>query len=140
MKQFIISIALVVGMIGMAHAYDKDSYSVYEMSASSAQVFTGAGYIVAVALSTPGANYTYGDSWGIVYDSVTIANASYTSMARANKIMFEQIYVATPTVSNRENGLMTFPSPGIFCANGAFAVKSAASSGGALRMSIYYRK
>ena len=135
-------LVLTVGMVIKARAIDPDSYITFELSAPSATVFTGGGYVLGVSRSS--AATADGADYFVFYNtqSPTSLNvpgiASYTD--RTQRKIAPLVFYTTPTATNSGDQEKWFPSPGIYCSTGAFAIKTSTAIGEAYRVIIYWKR
>lgn len=142
MNKLLLAGLFVLASVGLGQAWDKDIYSSYILSNGSATIFTGGGYIKGIALSSASVSHTYGNSWTIAYDTVTIAGAVVSGMTSDNTIMFPRLFTSTPTagIDKAIGEPYWFPEPGLFVENGLFVYKNVAVSGETNKVIIYYKR
>ena len=146
MNKFILSlVALFIG-VGLVSASDRreETYSTLEVTAASGTIFTGAGWVKSVQLSTPTEGTVYGTQWLVLINTQPPANVPYSAFSSASKKSVPLIYTSTPSISgsdrNANQNIFTWPEPGIFCSTGAYYFKTSASSGEAFKAVINYKQ
>lgn len=143
MNKLFISLLVVLGLSVSAHAWDKDIYSTYVLDTTSASIFTGPGYVLAVELSSCSATDSFGSQRLVIYDTAPLANASYTSIGTQQRKTLDIPFPSTNTTSTVQAQHWTrvdFPAPGLFLQYGLFPHKTTASSGNQYRAVIYYKR
>jgi hypothetical protein len=142
MNKLLLAGLFVLASVGLGQAWDKDTYSQYILTASSAQVFSGGGYLKGIALSSTTDSHSYGSTYVVGYDTVTIAGAGVAAITSGNEIMFPRLFTSTPT-ANIDMGIgqvYWYPEPGLFVANGLWVYKNVATSGGANKAILYIKR
>lgn len=157
MKKILVAIALLVGTVGVSHASRSGGgWRPYTLSASSAQVFTGYGYLNAISQSSA---CTQGD-YMVAFDTVAISTVTGLGIANsAQELVFSNAFSTTTTLTPplvfgstiSQAGLVATPAnpywtPGqasgdyLEVFNGLFVWKNTGASGNCDKAVIYWAK
>lgn len=148
-----LSLFALIGMAGIVmaaylHASPRleETYSTLEVTAASGTVFTGAGWVKSVQLSSPTASSTFGSNWMVLINTNAITNVtSYASFASGTKKTVPLLFTSTPTAitnvpQSGNNPPFVWDEPGIFFSTGCYFFKTDAASGEAFKAIIHYKK